>query len=72
MRASMAPLREWPGCPMAPVTGSMTVVLCLATSCSKAARNTTSWSARVAAWYWGKASSASNTIFVWVQTSPSP
>ncbi len=50
MRASIAPLCECPGWPMAPVIGSTTVVLYLATSCSSAARKTASCSARGAAW----------------------
>ena len=37
MRVSIAPRAEWPGCEIAPLAGSITVVACLATSCSNAA-----------------------------------
>lgn len=51
IRASKAPFLECPGCPIAPVTGSITVVLYLAISCKSAA-----------IWYSGAHNRASTTI----------
>lgn len=49
-RTSTAPRREWPGCPISPVTGSTTVVSGLQRSCSSDARNSASRRCLDAAW----------------------